>query len=343
MELIYTIGIIISAIAGLFISGYIAKNKNKGNQMLCPLGHNCDEVINGRFSKFLGLRVEFVGIIYYLAIAGFYLSILFINVPREIIFYVLALTGISFAFTVYLLIAQLIVIKKWCTTCLGSSAFSFLIVVMSFLGFEASFGDYLFGHHDVLNWIFVGSIIVGVLTTTLYARTFIKFLKDFKISEKESKRLTMLSQTGWVAIVMTFLAGLGLTLTDIYGNFTENSAYIVMIIILGIVFVYEIIVNMFVGPKLMDIHFGENSEFDDAQHMRLRKTAFAFLAVGVVSWYVLLLLNTLSFYKYSSGFLLIGYVVMLLIAVVVALFAENIFYRKSILVTVEEEKETSLE
>lgn len=336
MEFLYTLGIILFALSGVALSGYIAKRKNQGASMVCPLGHSCESIINGRFSRFLGLRVEFIGLSYYLFVALFYIASLFVDIPQKIIFLILLITGISFAFTLYLLIVQLMVIKKWCSTCLGSSAVSFLIIVLSFLGFESSFGDYLFSYHDVMEWVFVGSIVVGTLSTSLYARTFIKFLKDFEISKQESDRLNMLSHTSWVAVAFTFLSGLGLVLTDIYGNFTESSSFIVTLVLLGVVLAYEIIVNMFLGHRLIDIHFGKREESDE-KHLSLRKTSFAFLAVGVISWYVLLLLNTVSFYGYSSGFLLVVYLILIIIGVFVALFAEHLFSQKSQIITVEED------
>jgi hypothetical protein len=213
-----------------------------------------------------------------------------------------------------------------------------MILVMSFLGFQASFGSYLFGIHDVLSWLFIFMTVVGVVSSTLHARTFIKFLKDFEISPRESKRLAMFSHTGWVAIFLAFLSGLGLVLTDIYGNIVGSAKFMPTLIIFGIIVVYEVVVNMFIAPKLIDVHFGDHPELDDHHHAMLRKTSFAFVAVGVVSWYSLLLLRALHFYGYSSLSMLIIYVVMLLLAVGVSMYAEYLYYKRSVLVyeTVEE-------
>ncbi len=331
MSLLYTIGVIIFALAGTFLSGYIAKTKNNGGHLVCPLGKSCDSVIHSRFSKFFGIKNESIGLAYYTAIVLFYVATFVFTIPQMLVFIVLLITSLAFVFNLHLIVAQLFVLKKWCTTCLFSSAASFMILVMSFLGFESSFGDYLFGIHDVLNWVFVFMVIIGVVTATLHARTFIKFLKDFEISKHESERLSMFSHTGWVAITLAFLSGLGLVFTDIYGNITEGSEFMVMVIILGILIIYEIVVNMFIGPKLIDVHFGDHPELDDHHHAMLRKTSFGFIATGVVSWYMLLLLATVSFHGYSTLFLLIMYIILVLIAVGVAMYAEHLFYRESLL------------
>jgi uncharacterized membrane protein len=338
MDLIYTIGIIIFGLAGAFISGYIAKTKNKGEHIVCPFGQNCNLVVNSRFSHFFGIRNEMIGLFYYIVVVLFYVALLFVSIPQNIIFYVLLITVLAFVFNLHLIFTQLIVIKKWCTTCLGSSATSFLITVMAFLGFQASFGNYLFEIHDVLKIVFVLMVIIGVVTSTLHARTFIFFLRDFVISKKEALRLSMFSHTGWVAITLALLSGLGLVLTDLYGNITGGPKFMVFLIIIGFLMVYEVVVNMFIGPKLIDVHFGDHPELEDHHHMMLRKTSFAFVAIGVVSWYSILLLSVISFYQYSTIFLLISYVVLLVLAVGVSLYAEHLYYKRSKLVyeTIEE-------
>ncbi|MCD5390045.1 MAG: vitamin K epoxide reductase family protein [Candidatus Pacebacteria bacterium] len=335
MTLLYTIGIIVFSIAGALLAGYIAKTKNKGTHLVCPLGKSCDSVINSRFSKFLGIRNEIIGLAYYLGITIFYGLSLFLDIPQHIVFYVLLLAGFAFVFNLHLIVTQLIVLKKWCTTCLASSAISFMILVMSFLGFQASFGSYLFEIQDILKWVFIFMVIVGVITSSLHAKTFIKFLRDFEISKKESDRLSMFSHAGWVAITLASLAGIGLVLTDVYGNITGSSKFMVILVLLGILIIYEIVINMFIAPKLVDIHFGDHPELDDHKHSMLRKQAFAFVATGVVSWYMLLLLNALSFYGYSTGALLLIYIIVLIIAVGISLYADNLYYKRSVLVIEE--------
>ena len=155
-----------------------------------------------------------------------------------------------------------------------------------------------------------------------------RFLRDFEISKRESRRLSMFSHTAWVAITLAFLSGLGLVMTDVYGNITEGSEFMVILMIMGILVVYEIVVNLFIGPKLIDVHFGDHPELEDHHHTMLRKTSFAFVAVGVISWYSLLLFTTVSFYRYSTWFLMVMYLVLLIVGVGVALYAEHLFYKK---------------
>lgn len=328
MDLVYNIGLVLFGLAGTLLAGYIARQKNNQKHLTCPIGHSCDSIINGKYSKFFGARVEYIGLFYYLGITLFYGVNLFFTIPSNIVFVALLVTGISFLFAMHLLATQLFLIKKWCTLCIGSAAISFMILVMSFLGFTSSFGAYLFAYHDVLVWLFAAAVLVGVISSSLHAKTFIKFLRDFEVSEKESQRLSMFGHVGWVAITIASLSGLALVLTDEYGNITGGNEFTLMIMILGILIVYEVVVNMIIGPRLVGMHFDKNETVPEHKHMMMRKSAFAFLAIGVASWYSLLLLLTVSFYSYSILALIVGYVVLLLLVVVLALYVENLFYKK---------------
>jgi uncharacterized membrane protein len=324
-----TLGIIISAIGGLLLTRYIDENKNSEDHMVCPIGGKCHSVVNGRFSKFFGISVEKIGTFYYGIIIVLYLSSIFRDLPSTVLLIGLLLSGIGFAFSMYLTLIQVFVLKKWCTLCLGSAAISFMIVVLAFLGFESIFVEFAYTYRDLLKWIYSIAIVGGTLMTTLHARIFIRFLKDFHISEKEEKRLEMFSHSAWVAIGLTSLSGLGLVLTDRWREFTDSNAFIVMIVIVGVLVVYEIVMNMIVSPKLVELHFDDSAEIEYEDHTMLRKTAFAMIGLGTVSWYSLLLLSGFNWFAYSSSQLFVGYVILIILAVGFTMFVEVMIQRKA--------------
>ena len=185
-------------------------------------------------------------------------------------------------------------------------------------------------------------VIAGTVLTTLYAYIFVNFLNDFEISRKEGRRLEMFSHSAWVALGLSFLAGLGILLTDYNFEYSHANQTIVMIVVTGMLIVYEVVVNMVIGPRLVGIHFGDRPELDDHAHSLQRKIAFAFVGVGVISWYVLLLLSVFNWFSYSSGQILIGYVVLLVLGVLVTSLVEVVMYRKSLHVnneTIEEKQD----
>jgi uncharacterized membrane protein len=328
--LLITLGIIISALGGFLLSYYISKHKHAEEKMVCPAGSSCGELVNGRFSRFLGIPVERAGMMYYGLIFLIYLAIIVRVVPDVVLTIGILLTGLGFIFSLYLAIVQIFVVKKWCTLCLGSLGISFIIIVLSFLGYEASFAEFAYTYRDLFKWIYIGFVFFGTLMTTLHARTFIKFLKDFEISRKEEKRLEMFSHSAWVAMGISFLTGLGLVLTDRWREFTDSNAFIVMVVIMVILIIYEVIMNMRVSPKLVGMHFGDHPKLDDDAHRFQRKIAFTAIAVGVVSWYSLLVLGIFNFFDYSSGQIFMMYLILLVLGILLTNFVEHILYKKSL-------------
>ena len=326
--LLLTLGIIITALGGLFLSIYIKKHKHSEEHMVCPIGQKCFSIVNGRFSQFFGIPIEYLGIIYYILIALLYIGSLFQNLPNQVILIAVLLSGIGFAFSMYLTIIQVFVIKKWCTLCLGSMALSFIIIVLSFLGYEQSFAEFAYTHRDLLKWIYTIGVFVGTTITTLHAYVFIKFLKDFKISRKEEYRLKMFSHTAWTSLGILCLSGLGLILTDRWREYIDSNAFIVIVVIIGVLVVYEIIVNMLIGPKLIELNFDDTTGLDH-KHAMNRKIVFAMIGGGVVSWYSLLLLLAFDWFEYSSGQLFIGYTLFIFVAVIITMGVEVIIHKKS--------------
>lgn len=325
-----TLGIIISSVGGFLLSRYIATHKFSQDHMVCPLGQNCGPLVTGRFSRFLGMPVEAIGSAYYLVMSLLYFISLFRELPTVVLAGGVLLAGLAFAFSLYLVVVQVFAIKKWCTISLGSAAISFLILVLVFLGFEYNFAEFAYTYRDLLKWIYMIGLIIGAVITTLHAHTFIKFLKDFTITRKEERRLEMFSHTAWVALGFSFLAGLGLAMTDRWAEYVDSTKFIVIIIVFAMLIIYETIVNLLISPKLIGMHFGDEPQLDDHKHSMHRKLSFGFIGVGVVSWYTLLLLSVFNWFEYSSGQILLGYGVLLVLAVALVMLVETIIYNKSL-------------
>jgi len=115
--------IIICAFCGVLLALYIHRKKRLHEPLTCPIGHSCDPVIHSRYSQFMDMPVEILGVIYYTIIVVSY--ILFLAVPAlsqtfpSLILF--ALSALAFLFSLYLIVVQLFILRQWCTWCIISA------------------------------------------------------------------------------------------------------------------------------------------------------------------------------------------------------------------------------
>ncbi|MEK7615266.1 MAG: vitamin K epoxide reductase family protein [Patescibacteria group bacterium] len=121
---------IILGLIGFCIAAYIAHKKHKKTEhFVCPMRGNCTAVVHSDYSKFFGIPVEILGMIYYgLVVLGYlghtitYESLLLIPLGLLSMFAVL--------FSVYLTWVQVFVLRKLCTWCLISAFITCVIFVL---------------------------------------------------------------------------------------------------------------------------------------------------------------------------------------------------------------------
>lgn len=333
-----TLGIIITSIIGFFLSRYIKTHKHSGDHAICPVGGKCSDLFQGRQAKFFGIPIENLGSAYFAIMAIIHTLELVIDIPNGLFFSGLILSVIAVCFSVYLTIVQVFVVKRWCTLALGISALNILVAILSFVGFEQFYIEFAYTYRDLLKWIYAGAIIMGTLMTTIHSTSFVRFLRDFEIDKREEHRLQMFSHTGWVIQGIALLSGLAIVFTDQWREYTDSTAFIVILIIMAMLVVYEVVLNMIISPRLTSMTFGESEELTDHKHSYYRKIAFAFVGIGLISWYSLLLLMVFDWFSYSSGQLFVGYGILLIISVVVTSFIENMLYKKSVYISEISEK-----
>ncbi|MBI4145438.1 vitamin K epoxide reductase family protein [Candidatus Woesearchaeota archaeon] len=124
------------AIAGIAISAFIWYKKASHQRLVCPLGEDCNKVVNGAYSTVFGVPNEGLGIAYYAfillaallasagttSVAGIALSTL-----------VLIASGAAAVFGIFLFGIQAFVIRSFCAYCIASSAISVAIFLIELL------------------------------------------------------------------------------------------------------------------------------------------------------------------------------------------------------------------
>jgi len=124
--------IIFIGFTGFLLSHYIAhKKRRKDEHFVCPLRASCTEVVHSDYSRFLGIPVEYLGMIYYGFIAvgyGLLASSLNFALLAIVIF---SISTFAFLFSVYLTFVQIFILKKLCTWCLISAFFCLMIFLIA--------------------------------------------------------------------------------------------------------------------------------------------------------------------------------------------------------------------
>ncbi len=109
--------------AGFLLAFYIYHCKHRKKPLICPMRGSCDFVTTSDYSKFLGIPVEVLGLLYY----AFIVILHGLVIAEPGLFTVsmarisLVISTLAFCFSIYLLFVQAFLLKQWCTWCLCSA------------------------------------------------------------------------------------------------------------------------------------------------------------------------------------------------------------------------------
>lgn len=120
---------IFCALCGFSLATFIHLKKKQPKPLVCPIGHTCDPVVRGDYSRFMCIPVELLGILYYLIILVSYLAFTMnpLLQSRELTLALLCISGLAFLFSAYLTFVQAFILKEWCTWCLISATLCMVI------------------------------------------------------------------------------------------------------------------------------------------------------------------------------------------------------------------------
>jgi uncharacterized membrane protein len=328
-SIIYALGPIVFGLAGFLLAGYISIKKKKVQPLVCPLNGHCDAVVRSRYSRFLGLPVEYIGSLYYAFIAAAYWAKL---VRPElftdtITFFLVAITIGAFLFSVYLVSIQAFVLKKWCTWCLFSAGFSTFIFLFALFGAQIDLVSLLTEYKKVIVIFHALAAAIGVGSATLTDIFFFRFLKDYRISQSESDTMGVFSNVIWVALGVLILTGIGLYIQNAE-VLKESSKFLVKVIAVAIVTVNGVLLNLYISPKLTAITFGEKHDHHSGELRFYRKIAFASGGVSIVTWYTIFILGSIRSIPVDFQTGLLVYLALLVLAVMGSQAYDNYLIRK---------------
>ena len=124
---------------GFIVARHIYKHKKpEHTPLVCPAGFDCNAVVNGSYSKFMGMPIEIFGMIYYALISIAYIFIIFMpnSLPYILVAFLIVSSLGAFLFSIYLIIVQIFVIKEGCSWCLFSALISILIFILTIFAYD---------------------------------------------------------------------------------------------------------------------------------------------------------------------------------------------------------------
>ncbi len=319
---------------GFSVATYIYLHKNKKKPLVCPLKSNCEKVIHSDYSKFFGVPVEILGMIYYFLVLLISLgSLLFSGLIHPSIFsFALGLTILAFLFSLYLTFIQLFVLREICIWCLTSALASTLIFIFSLSVYNYNLNQFLINNYRLILLLHAVISAIGLGAATTADFLFIRFLKDLKISPKEKQTLDFISQLIWFSLGLIILSGIGIYLTRME-ELHQSPKFLAKSLIVLIILINGAFLNLLISPHLVQLSFNlqekSDQKINEKQIYRLRKLAFTLGSISLVSWYSAFILGELPNINQNFTFLIVFYFIIIGIAILFSQLLENYYSRKA--------------
>lgn len=296
---ILTFLITMLSLAGIYITREIKRNKllkEKGEDMVCLVGHKCDEVVFSDYSKFFGIPLEFLGLIYYTYTALFYLTyILNSSLISESVFFIsLGLTFGGFLFSIYLTYIQIFKLKSLCTWCISSAVTSTLIFLLSYsltLISKPEIFEYIQHVQPFIKGLEFVSLILGVSIFVILEILSFKFLRDLVLTNEEDRALMITAQIGWFILFIFILSNIGIYLPAYMLSGVILKTFTTELIVISVIILNTITYNLQVLPEIKESFARDNNIWKVGRIYRLRNVAFIQGLVSIITWTILLFIN----------------------------------------------------
>jgi len=128
----YIASLIVLALLGIADSGYLIWKRARKEELACPIGgHDCNIVVESKWSSMFGVKNDILGLVFYLfLIAGAFLLLKEFQFVRYVIF---AASALALLASAYLFYVQSRILKKYCFYCLLSALINLLVFLNAIL------------------------------------------------------------------------------------------------------------------------------------------------------------------------------------------------------------------
>lgn len=125
--------LLVVALLGLLVSGYLLVAYASAGPILCVGGHGCDTVRASKWSALLGIPTPLYGIIYYLLL-GIGAALWAPANWEKLRVPLFLLTGVGLAVSGWLSYLEAFVVGAWCAWCVASALLATVAFVITWFG-----------------------------------------------------------------------------------------------------------------------------------------------------------------------------------------------------------------
>lgn len=145
-EILIRVTIFILGLCGFLVAKHIRNHKKKNIPLVCPIRFDCQTVVHSDYSRFFGIPVEILGMVYYafLSLSYFFLIFVPVDMPTVLINFLISLSLIAFIFSVYLIAVQIFILKKGCSWCIVSAFICLCVFILTIFHYDISFFTQIF-------------------------------------------------------------------------------------------------------------------------------------------------------------------------------------------------------
>ncbi len=177
---------------------------------------------------------------------------------------------------------------------------------------------------DVLTLFHVFSLILGLGGATFSDLLLFHFLKDLKVSEKEAEIMQFMGKVVFIGVGLAAVSGALLFYTDT-AKYLSSAKFLAKMAIFGVIVLNGVVLHKYMLPRLLHVVFSKKKKSEES--LRIRRRAFIFGAISVVSWYSAFFLGFVQDTVFSVQELLMYYVILIFIAIVGSLGVERFLER----------------
>ncbi len=122
----FNIIFVILVFLGIVDSIYLIYKNRPNKTLTCPLNSDCNAVLQSKWNKFLGVKNEIWGLLYYIGILSLFGLLVYGFLEKEILFGAISFGVLYSGFLTYV---QIFKIKEYCLYCLFSAGINILLLL----------------------------------------------------------------------------------------------------------------------------------------------------------------------------------------------------------------------